>query len=75
MNKPKIDRTDIWYRPEPCQDTVESITALNAEARERDVSYGQLVSLTTEIERFEIVEAYQRRKKKHGKKAETWKLD
>ncbi len=38
----------------------EKLTALAAEARARGISYGQLMALTTRIEREEILDRYER---------------
>lgn len=58
MGQPKIDRAELWFRPEPCRDTEEALTALALEARRRGITYGQLAGLTSGYERQEIVRAY-----------------
>lgn len=64
MGKAAISRSGRWFAPEPCRDSEASLTALALEARRRDLTYGQLVGLTTEYERCEIVQAYCRARKR-----------
>lgn len=52
-----------------CATESEALSALVHEAKERGISYGQLVANTTERERAAMIRDYcvERRKKRHGK--------
>lgn len=60
MGRPALDRPERWFLKEPPRTAENGLPALAAEEHRRKVSYGQLVSSTTDFERFEIVEAYRR---------------
>lgn len=60
MGKPALDRLERWFLRDPPRPAEDGLTALALEANRRKISYGQLVSSTTDFERFEIVEAYRK---------------
>lgn len=64
MGKPALDRDKAWFLRERPPASPEALIALAMEANRRKISYGQLVANTAGLERFEIVEAYRRRKKR-----------
>ena len=60
MGKPALGRPERWFSKELPRSAMGELTALAIEARRRKISYGRLVSSTTDFERFEMVEAYGR---------------
>lgn len=68
MGKPKIDRAEWWFRPEPCRDTGEALTAMALEARRRGITYGQLAANTTPYEQQEIIRDYCKEKARNRRR-------
>lgn len=64
MGTAAIDKGGVWFLRERPPASPENLTALAVEANRRGISYGQLVSNTTEFERTRIMEAYKRREKR-----------
>lgn len=60
MGKPALERNEIWFLRERPRASPDGLISLALEANRRKISYGQLVTSTTEFERFEIVETYRR---------------
>lgn len=64
MGKPLLDKKYQWFLTGRPPASPDGLIALALEANKRGVTYGQLVGGTTEFERFQIVEAYRRKRKK-----------
>lgn len=58
----------LYPLPDGCTEA-EALSAMVREAKQRGISYGQLVANTTERERAEIIRAYcvEKWKRRHGK--------
>jgi len=60
MGTPRLDIHGRRFSKKLPPSTETKLAALTAEAQRRKISYGQLVSSTTDFERVEIVESYWR---------------